>query len=137
MVIQSVLPIKTPKFSYRVTHPLAVAVVEGLELDDICVSNDAHDLKLPILQTVSSCTMQVAERVKTHFETLVLEHSLDGCVLAAWRQLGVEDNTEGTIADNLALCVSQFSGLSSQAVLDLLADDFCQLSANDARAASV
>jgi hypothetical protein len=46
---------ETPKFSYRVTHPLAVAVVEGLELDDVWMSNNAHDLKFSVLRKVSLC----------------------------------------------------------------------------------
>jgi hypothetical protein len=120
------LPIKTSKFSYRVTHPLAVAVVEGLELDDIWMSNNAHDLKFSVLQTVSLRMLRVVERIKTHLETLVLKHTLDGCIFSAWRQLGMEDNTEGSIADDLTLCIGEFSRLSSQAILDLLADDFCK-----------
>lgn len=63
--------------------------------------------------------------IKTYLEALVLQHALDGGVFARRRQLGLEDNTKGAIADNLALGVLHLLGLAGQAVLDLLADDFC------------
>lgn len=68
--------------------------------------------------------LRVVDRLKTYLETLVLEHSLDRRVFTAWRQLGVEDDSERPIANNLALRVGKLSGLTSQAILDLLADYF-------------
>ena len=65
------------------------------------------------------------EAIGTHLEALVLEHALDGSVLSGRRQLGLEHNTETTVANDLALSVLHFLGLSSEAVLDLLTDDFC------------
>lgn len=38
----------------------------------------------------------------------------------------MEDNSEGAVADDLALCVGQISRLPSEAVLDPFADDFCK-----------
>lgn len=35
---------RIPTLSYRGTHPLAVAIVESLELNDVGMSDDAHDL---------------------------------------------------------------------------------------------
>ena len=67
----------------------------------------------------------IPQAIGTHLEALVLEHALDGSILSGRRQLGLEDNTETTVADNLALSVLHFLGLSGEAVLDLLADDFC------------
>jgi hypothetical protein len=69
--------------------------------------------------------MRVVDMSRTHLETLVLEHTLDGRIFPAWRQLCMEDNAKGSIADYLALCVGELSRLSSQAILDLFADDFC------------
>ena len=62
-------------------------------------------------------------------ETLVLKHTLDGGIFAAGRQLGLENDTEGTVADNLALGVLHLFCLSSQAILDLFADYLCTASA--------
>jgi hypothetical protein len=61
-------------------------------------------------------------------ETLVLEHTLDGSIFAAGGQLGLEDNTEGTVADNLALGVLHLFCLSGQAILDLFANYLCTAS---------
>lgn len=58
-----------------------------------------------------------------HLEALVLEDALDGGVLAAGRELGLENDSERTIANNLALRVGQVLVLAGQAVLDLLPDD--------------
>lgn len=115
----------TPNFSDRGTYPLAVAIVKGLELHNVGMSDDAHNLEFSILPRVNLMPC-VVDRMKTDFETLVLEHTLDRRVLAAWRQLGVEDNTERTIADDLALRVGELSCLSGQAILDLFADNFCK-----------
>jgi hypothetical protein len=60
----------------------------------------------------------------THLEALVLEHTLDGGVLPAGRQLCLEDDTEGAIADDFALRVCEVLVVARDAVLDLLADDF-------------
>jgi hypothetical protein len=62
----------------------------------------------------------------THLEALVLQHSLDGRVFTAGRQFGLEDDAEGAIADDLALCIGQVFVLARQAVLHFLADDFCE-----------
>jgi len=61
----------------------------------------------------------------THLKALVLEHALDSSILSGRRQLGLEDDTERAVADNLALSVLHLLRLSGKAVLDLLADNFC------------
>lgn len=71
--------------------------------------------------------LHVDDGLRAHLETLVLEHSLDRRVFTAWRQLGVEDDAKGPIANDLALRVGEFSGLTSQAILDLLTDYFCKI----------
>lgn len=63
--------------------------------------------------------------IETYLEALVLQHALDGGILPRRRELGLEDDAEGAIADNLALGVLHLLGLAGQAVLDLLTDDFC------------
>lgn len=50
------------------THPLSVGVVKGFKLDDVRVSNDAHDLQLAILQTVKLRTC--AEKLRADARTL-------------------------------------------------------------------
>jgi len=37
-----------------VTHSFAIGVVKSLQLDDIRMTNDAHDLELTVLEIVSS-----------------------------------------------------------------------------------
>jgi hypothetical protein len=81
-------------------------------------------------------------QARTHLEAFVLKHALDGGVLAAGRQLCLEDDSKGAIADDFALCIRQVlvSPLADalrttqraahlvfarEAVLDLLTDDFC------------
>jgi hypothetical protein len=61
----------------------------------------------------------------THLKALILQHALDGGVLSGRRQLGLEDNTERAVSDDLALSVLHLFGLSGQAVLDLLTDYLC------------
>jgi hypothetical protein len=58
-------------------------------------------------------------------EALVLENTLDGGIFAAGRQLGLENDTEGTVADNLALGVLHLFRLSGQTILDLFANYLC------------
>ena len=61
-----------------------------------------------------------------YLESLVLEDSLDGSILAAGSHLGLEHDTEGAIADNLTLCVGDLFGFTGQSILDLLLDDLCE-----------
>ena len=58
-----------------------------------------------------------------YLESLILKNSLDGSILAAGSHLGLEYHTEGAIANNLALRVSNLLGLTGQSILDLFADD--------------
>lgn len=63
---------------------------------------------------------------QAHLESLVLQHPLDGGILSAWRELGLEDDAKGAVADNLALRVGEVLVLAGLTVLDLLANDFCK-----------
>lgn len=63
---------------------------------------------------------------KTHLEALVLEHALDGGIFTTGRQLRLENDTEGAVADNLALRVCEILVVASQAILDLFVDNFCK-----------
>jgi hypothetical protein len=109
------------------TYPVTVAVVEGLELNNVGMPDDSHDLEFSILQRVSPDDLQ---RSKINFirylEAFVLQDSLDGRIFAARRELRLENHAEGAVSDNLALCVSEISSLSSASVLDFFADDFCR-----------
>jgi hypothetical protein len=68
----------------------------------------------------------------THLEALVLQHTLDGSILSAGRQLGLENDAEGAIADDFALRVGEVLVVARHAVLHLLADDFWRGSAFEA-----
>lgn len=59
-----------------------------------------------------------------YLEPFVLQHSFDGGIFSAGGELGLEHDTKGAIADNLALCVLQFTCFTRQSVLDLLSYDF-------------
>lgn len=67
--------------------------------------------------------MYASSLVGPYLEPLVLEHSLDGSILTTGCELGLEDDTERAIADDLALCILHFLRLPSQSVLDLFAYD--------------
>jgi hypothetical protein len=56
-------------------------------------------------------------------EALVLQHALDGGVLATRGQLRLEDDSERAVADDFALGVGEVSGLSGDAILDLFPND--------------
>lgn len=62
---------------------------------------------------------------RAHLESLVLQNALDGSILARRGELCLEDNPEGSVANNLALCVLHISSQSGDAVLDFLADYLC------------
>lgn len=114
-------------------YPVAVGVVEGLELDDIGMAHDAHNLKLTVLsKSVDQyCPPHVPDGSASHLETLVLEDSLDGSVLAAGGHLGLKHHTERSIAHDLALGVRDLLGFARQAILDLFADDLCAAGEQD------
>lgn len=60
-------------------------------------------------------------------EALILQDPLDGSVFTARRQLGLEDDSERAVADDLALGVLHFLCFSGQAILDLLAYDLWKM----------
>ena len=70
------------------SHPFAVAVIEGLQLHDVGVSDDTHDLKLAILKkwgVIKSVEMRHQNRLctaNTYLEALILQDTLDSRILA-------------------------------------------------------
>ena len=64
------------------------------------------------------------EICEASLKPLILQHPLDGSILATGGQLGLEDDAKRPIANNLALSVCELSSLSGQAVLNLFANDF-------------
>lgn len=57
-----------------------------------------------------------------HLESLVLKNTLDCGILVGRSQLGLENDAEGTISNNLALRVLYLSRLARDAVLDFFLD---------------
>jgi hypothetical protein len=106
------------------SYPLPIRIVEGLQLDDIRMSDDAHDLELSILYQLSAEEVELTCD-EAHLESFVLQHSLDGSIFSARRQLGLEHHAKRPIADYLALCVLHLSCLASEAILDLLPNYLC------------
>jgi hypothetical protein len=107
------------------TYPLAIVVEEGLEFDDVWMSDDAHNLQFTVLPRVSTYVVALGSHAQTNLEALVLEHSLDRSIFSARGELGLEDYTKGAVSDDLALRISKVLVLARLAVLDLFADDFC------------
>lgn len=66
---------------------------------------------------------------ETYLEALVLQHSFDGGILTRGREFGLEHNTEGTVADDLALCVGHLFRFAGEPILDLLPDHLCYANA--------
>lgn len=62
-----------------------------------------------------------------HLESFILQDALDGRIFARRRKLGLEDDTEGSVAHDLALCILHVPSLSSDAILDLFANDLCRI----------
>lgn len=62
---------------------------------------------------------------QSDLEALILQHTLDGGIFTAGRQLRLEDDAEGAVSDNLALRVGEVLVVAGDAVLDLFADNFC------------
>lgn len=62
------------------SYAFAVRIVEGLELDDIRVAHDAHNLKLTVLPRSAHPT-HLEFQAATYLEPLVLEDTLDGSIL--------------------------------------------------------
>jgi hypothetical protein len=97
----------------NMTYTFTIGVVESLQLHNVWVSYNSHDLKLTIL------------------EPLVLENSLDGSVFSRRGQLGLENNSERPITNNLALCVLQVLGFAGNPILHFLADHLCRSRVSD------
>ena len=60
-------------------------------------------------------------------ESLVLQDTLYCSVFARGRELGLEDDTEGTVPHNLALGILHVSSLPGYAVLNPFADNLCHI----------
>ena len=110
------------------TYAFAIRIVKRLEIHNVGMMDDPHDLKLAVLRTQRQRGRVLVEEHftslhLTYLETLVLEDALDGSIFAAGRQLGLENDSERAIADDLALSVLDIAGLAGQAILDLFADD--------------
>lgn len=118
----------------RYAYAFTVGVVEGLELDDVGVADNAHDLEFTVLRSKSANSSRVPKACLMYLEPLILKNTLDGSVLSRWRQLGLENHTEGTISDNFALGILQVSGLASHSILNLFTDHLCNYVSVEANA---
>lgn len=108
------------------TYPLAIRIVESLQLNNVGVAYNAHNLQFTIL-SLSLIFVHVQKRKKksdTNLESLILQYPLDSSILTARRHLCLEHNAEGAISNNFALGVLHFFGLASQAILNLFTYDF-------------
>lgn len=91
------------------------------------MTDNAHNLEFTVLSKPVSNSGSFWDRNQTmaYLETLILEHALDGRILARGGKLGLEYDTERTVANNLALGILEISGFASQSILDALTDHLC------------
>lgn len=61
----------------------------------------------------------------TYLESLVLEDTLNRCVLVGGRQFRLKDDAKGAIAYNFALGVLQVPRFSGHSILNLFVDNLC------------
>lgn len=55
-----------------VTYSFAIRIVEGLELDDVWMADNAHDLQLTVLAWRTSVMNDSENKSHAHLESLVL-----------------------------------------------------------------
>ena len=121
----------------KTTYSITVGVVKRLELDNVWVTNYAHDLEFTILTRKKKKKKRVpcfffffwtriTLAARAHLEAFVLKDAFDGSIFAAGRQLGLEDNAKGAIAHDLTLGVLHITSLAGNAILDLLTDHLCR-----------
>lgn len=118
-----------PKLDVLFTYTLSIGVVECFELYYIRVADDTHDLKLAILFPSLCIALHEACFLSTYLEALILKDTLDCCVFPIWGELGLENNAEGSIADDLALSVLHLFSLAGEAILHFFTNHLCPLSA--------
>jgi len=80
--------------------------------------------------TSTTAPVSVADHTRvacrmTYLETLILQNPFDGRIFTAGHHLGLENDTERPISNDLALCVGDLLHFSGQPILDLFADDLC------------
>lgn len=69
-------------------------------------------------------------QLATYLESFILKDTFDGSVFTTWRQLRLEDDTERSVAHDLALCVLHLPRLPGEPVLHLLTNHvYTELSA--------
>ena len=106
------------------THAFAVAVVKGLELDDVGMPDDSHDLQLSVLAKGQPGSGRAKSGAAHALEALVLQDALDGGVfLRSARSLVWKTTPKEPLPTIFALGVGEISGLSGDAILHLFPDD--------------
>lgn len=78
------------------TYTFSIRIVEGFELYNIWVSDNAHDLQLTVLVVVSNSNSWIPLSLDkpTYLEALVLQDSFDGCVIPRGSQLCLKHNAK-------------------------------------------
>lgn len=109
------------------TYPVAIGVIECLQFDDVRMSNNPHDLELSVLFELVSEAKSSKWIGVPHLESPVLQHPLDGCILAAGLELGLEDDAERSVADDLTLSVLHLPSFTCDSILYLFLDGFYDL----------
>jgi hypothetical protein len=119
------------KGSRLVTYTLAVGVVERLQLYNVWVADNTHDLKLTVLLRSEACFTQYADRLCSYLESFVLQNTLDGGVLSIGRNLCLKYDSKGAIANYFALSVLHVTNFTSDAILDSFTNNLCRVVSNE------
>ena len=78
----------------RLTYPLTVRVVERLQLYNVGMAYNPHNLQLTVLGKVSATVIFGKKSPVANLETLVLKNPFDGSILAAGHHSCLEDDTK-------------------------------------------
>lgn len=70
-----------PSRRFKCSYAFAVRVVEGFQLDNVRVTDDAHDLQFTVLLELLARARHRRARI-ANLESLVLENTLDGGVFS-------------------------------------------------------
>lgn len=82
--------------------------------------HNSHNLQFTILPANCQQTAQLMNKHgNIHLESFVLKNSLDRSILSTGRKFCLKDHTEGSISNNLALCILHLSCFAGEAILHL------------------
>lgn len=106
--------------SFLWTYALSIGIIKSLELDNVRVSHNTHDLQLTVLPLSVLRYNSGISVLHSHLEAFILQYSFDSGIFPVRSKLRLKHYTKRTVSYDLTLGILHFPSFASDTILNFL-----------------